>query len=477
MLWVCLHFPALALNLVEQGLPCERPLVIEVTRRQRRLVYLCNASAHHAGVVPGMTIPTAQGLVDGLTCVPRNEDAEHAALQQLGHWAYQFTPHIQCHPASLVLEVSRSLNLFGGRQPLAQRMIAQLPAGYRPFTLAFCDTAQAAVLAAQAHPPCDQPYFFSVSELQDLSVEWLAIDTPLAAQLRGMGITTLAQLLALPRDALGKRFGTPLVTYLKQLTGETPDLLTHWQLPEQFSARLDFLQDVESTDPLLFPLRNLVSRLADFLCARHCATTQLDFRWQLRTGQAMPWSVALSSPVYRSSDILPLLQLRLAQTRLPAPVVGVQLQVTDLVPLPQGQGDLLTPWRSDQLSRYQLIDKLKARLGNDNVQGLAAVADHRPEYAWTGVVPGTGKAAQHPAQRRPVWLLRSPQRLTQKKDMPMLEGHLQLLTGPERIHSGWWDGQAVNRDYYVARQPSGRQLWIYRDRGDGSWYLHGVFGV
>ena len=125
----------------------------------------------------------------------------------------------------------------------------------------------------------------------------------------------------------------------------------------------------------------------------------------------------------------------------------------------------------------QLIDKLKARLGNDNVQGLAAVADHRPEYAWTGVVPGTGKAAQHPAQRRPVWLLRSPQRLTQKKDMPMLAGHLQLLTGPERIHSGWWDGQAVNRDYYVARQPSGRQLWIYRDRSDGVWYLHGVFGV
>src|SRR5690606_36931420 len=122
-----------------------------------------------------------------------------------------------------------------------------------------------------------------------LSVEWLAIDTPLATQLRGMGITTLAQLLALPRDALGKRFGTPLVTYLKQLTGETPDLLTHWQLPEQFSARLDFLQDVESTDPLLFPLRNLVSRLADFLCARHSATTQLDFHWRLRTGQLLPW--------------------------------------------------------------------------------------------------------------------------------------------------------------------------------------------
>ena len=97
MLWACLHFPALALNRVEQSLPQPKAVVIEITRKQRRLVLQANAQAHAAGIVPGMTIPTAQGLCADLYCVEYDPDAEFKALQQLGHWAYGFTPHIQTH--------------------------------------------------------------------------------------------------------------------------------------------------------------------------------------------------------------------------------------------------------------------------------------------------------------------------------------------------------------------------------------------
>ena len=37
-----------------------------------------------------------------------------------------------------------------------------------------------------------------------------------------------------------------------------------------------------------------------------------------------------------------------------------------------------------------------------------------------------------------------------------------MLAGPERIESGWWDGADVQRDYYVASDPRGARLWIYR---------------
>ncbi len=54
---------------------------------------------------------------------------------------------------------------------------------------------------------------------------------------------------------------------------------------------------------------------------------------------------------------------------------------------------------------------------------------------------------------------------------------LQLLEGPERIETGWWDGREVARDYYVARDGSGAEIWVYRERlSPHSWYLHGVFG-
>ena len=54
---------------------------------------------------------------------------------------------------------------------------------------------------------------------------------------------------------------------------------------------------------------------------------------------------------------------------------------------------------------------------------------------------------------------------------------LELLSGPERIETGWWDGREVLRDYFVARDERGVRLWIYRDRCEPhGWYLHGLFG-
>ena len=47
----------------------------------------------------------------------------------------------------------------------------------------------------------------------------------------------------------------------------------------------------------------------------------------------------------------------------------------------------------------------------------------------------------------------------------------------ERIESGWWDGNDVARDYFVARNARGLRLWIYRElRGEQRWFLHGIFG-
>jgi protein ImuB len=79
---------------------------------------------------------------------------------------------------------------------------------------------------------------------------------------------------------------------------------------------------------------------------------------------------------------------------------------------------------------------------------------------------------------RPLWLLATPEPLEREKSQqwgrPRRQGALQLLRGPERIESGWWDGADVARDYYVARDSRGSLLWIYRDVL--GWFLHGVFG-
>ena len=66
--------------------------------------------------------------------------------------------------------------------------------------------------------------------------------------------------------------------------------------------------------------------------------------------------------------------------------------------------------------------------------------------------------------------------LSARSGTPFLQGPLTAESGPERIETGWWDGHDVQRDYYVARNPRGVRVWIFRDRHAGGWYLHGLFG-
>jgi len=72
------------------------------------------------------------------------------------------------------------------------------------------------------------------------------------------------------------------------------------------------------------------------------------------------------------------------------------------------------------------------------------------------------------APLRPGWLLARP--------IPLRSRELRILSGPERIESGWWDGSDVRRDYYVVETAEGQRAWAYRPSGDeGPFMLHGWF--
>jgi protein ImuB len=54
--------------------------------------------------------------------------------------------------------------------------------------------------------------------------------------------------------------------------------------------------------------------------------------------------------------------------------------------------------------------------------------------------------------------------------------NLELVSGPERIQSGWWDGADVTRDYYIARTADGAQWWVFREcDASRRWFVHGCF--
>jgi len=100
----------------------------------------------------------------------------------------------------------------------------------------------------------------------------------------------------------------------------------------------------------------------------------------------------------------------------------------------------------------------------------------RPVRATQATAPPTDQLV------RPVWLMQQPEPLVERDAGPLLDGQaLHLLSGPERIETGWWDAGLLERAYYIAQQPGGALVWVYRARRPvapqaPSWFLQGRFG-
>ena len=59
---------------------------------------------------------------------------------------------------------------------------------------------------------------------------------------------------------------------------------------------------------------------------------------------------------------------------------------------------------------------------------------------------------------------------------PLTQPVAEVVGGPERLESGWWDGGDLKRDYYVLRLANGQLAWAFSAVGQhGPWMLHGWF--
>ena len=113
---------------------------------------------------------------------------------------------------------------------------------------------------------------------------------------------------------------------------------------------------------------------------------------------------------------------------------------------------------------------------NDQPPRCERAADYRVGES----IPGIDELRRNHSLvlRRPLWMLPEPRPLAIDRGRPLCEGPLTLLEGPERLETGWWDDAGIARDYFVACNPRGMHLWVFRNRGakGEAWFLHGMFG-
>lgn len=430
----------------------------------------------------------------------------------LAWWALRFTPLVARVEDALVLEVSGSERLFGGRRALLQQILEPSQ------PLAPVEYAQGATsLVALGR-------LWSGREVvpEALSVHVLAAARPHLPTLARLGVRSWGQLRALPRGGLVRRFGAELVDALDRAWGQRPEVYPWLTLPEVFDAPLELAASVESAPALLFGARRLLAQLLVWLRARQRGVLALELLWDLDArrsnmlhvdahhagGQQGRLELRTAQATQDMAHLQRLLGEQLARVTLPAPVLYLRLRSLQTQPLAGESHSLLPEDVRKGDSLHQTLERLAARLGAAQVQCATPLADHRPEQMqrwapWQADTPaqnamksgavgavsirarGLKDYELHPqASVWPTWLLPSPQRLPVRDHCPQYQGPLALLVGPQRLEAGWLDDAPVLRDYFIARSPQAGLVWVYRERRGGEaglspqdapWYLHGVY--
>jgi protein ImuB len=338
-------------------------------------------------------------------------------------------------------------------------------------------TAEGAWLLARgsASSPC-----LSLQELpgrlQPLPVEVLGSDSRILSTLESIGVRTVGEVMALPRGGLIQRFGQALADQLDRALGLLADPHSYFSPPERFRAGLELPTEVREAGALVFALQRLILQLGGFLDARDGAVQRLRielFHKQTQTDI----EIGLVRPGRDTSHLIMLVREKLSSIALREPVRRIALSADEILALAHENLELLDDTAKRPGDWHRLVEHLRARLGNHAVCGIATAAGHRPEAAWQVTEPGQSSDVLE-FGTRPLWLLQKPKQLDEVGSAPHFEGPLSLLSGPERIESGWWDGRDAVRDYFIARSKTESLLWIYRERGleKGHWYLHGIFG-
>ncbi|MBT9567192.1 MAG: DNA polymerase Y family protein [Thiobacillus sp.] len=467
MLWLALHFPALPLEIHSRVSAPSLALAVVEKHANRTRVIACSATADEQGVHASMLASAAQALAEGLVIRQRDRVAEAAALEGLALWAGRFTPGVSLQPPDgLLLEIGTCLKLHRGLDRLLKQIRRGLDAmGYR-HTLAYAPTPSAAWLLARATPAGN---VHRLSELEralvKLPIDLLDLPQDTLASLDRMGLHTLGDCLSLPRAGLARRFGQTLLDQLDRALGRLPEARAFYVAPLRFSRRLELPAPVEHAEALLFAAHRLLPELESYLARHQAGVQQLDLICEHEYMPATQVALGFVKPQRAVERIGRLLRETLACTALAAPVAAIVLEADSLLPLTAGTADLFASGSQNDDGNL-LLERLRIRLGPEAVFGIATAADHRPEHAWQRCEAGTTMTEARLLQR-PLWLLPRPR--------PCTDGELVLNDGPERIESGWWDGKAVDRDYYIARDRSGARLWVFCERASGEWFVHGLF--
>jgi len=433
----------------------------------RERIIECNRAARGRGVTCGQALADALAIAPGLRSAARNRRAEAGLFEEVALAAYRFSHQVALTGDGVVLETGGSRRMHGDMEALTGALARALAEMGLYVRLGTAPVAAAACLLARGRRHVHSP-----EALERTLAEWplrgLSLNRAELDRLEGLGLKYVRDVLALPRFERERRLGREFGRYLDRIRGREQTPLVYWQPPETYRHTLELPVPGIRTEALMFAFNRMLQHLEQWLEIRDRGLTTLEIELHPEDrGSVTTLAVGLGRPGFQRDRLLELLRLKLEPVSLHSAIERLVMKAESTVERRPPQADL---WTGTNVSDAwpALLDRLRARLGDDGLSGLAPRPDHRPEHAWQWTAPGRVVAGCE-VPPRPNWLLPEPR--------PCRVDDLRLIDGPERIEAGWWDGRDCRRDYWTAHDRHGNRLWVFREyKPRDGWFVHGLFG-
>ncbi|HYQ46381.1 MAG TPA: DNA polymerase Y family protein [Polyangiaceae bacterium] len=482
-----------------------------------------NESAKRYGVRAGQTIAEACALVANLIV---REVSQAEVLSTLGCIAevglsLGTTVSVEA-PDTVCVDITGSAHLQGGELALGCEFANRVRAMGHTVRVAISDGPRLASAFAHWFSPsaadpedrgvCVVPSEHTAQAFAALPINALPLSEETAGWFVRLGVFTIGELSALPRQALGSRLGDAAASVTELCAGRDRAPLIAFTPERTITESSTWDEPVTGTEPLSFVLGGLVSRVSARLTGRGEAAQSLlltiayDPAIARFRGEKAELTLRfkLATPLHRADELRRVLSARLSRSKLGAPSLSMRLSVPKLVPAVARQLELAQVLSGATVSIAAddeipvLIAELSAELGEEQVGTLKLCDSHRPE----------AKSKLSPAQLEP------PERTSKKPRLRKTEPSFAELPGaptrllpepcelhgPLRVGSSlaidrslytidhlrfeqrldaveWWGQAPVTRDYvrlWLQGASGGFEAVAYVDRSTGRRYLHAL---
>ncbi|MBL1435214.1 MAG: DNA polymerase Y family protein [Rhodobacteraceae bacterium] len=321
--------------------------------------------------------------------------------------------------------------------------------------------------------------------LAPLPVAALRLPLATCTRLQRLGIRTVADLMALPRASLTRRFGAEVLLRLDQALGAIPEPITPLPPPAPFAFRMTLPEPVGLLKDVEAGLDRLLVRLCARLEDSEKGARRLVFTARRVDQASVQTELRLARPMRDALRIAQLFARGLEGLDAGYGIDQIRLEAVELEALPLRQLSAHSTTQPDDLA--DVITKLGNRIGLDNITRFLPADSHLPEKSFLVVAAAysaPGGPWPNPALRP--MIIFAPELIAGQGPQPpgcfrwrQLWFRIAHTIGPERIAPEWWfdhpEWRSGVRDYWQVLTHEGRRLWLFFTPQSPGWFVAGEF--